>query len=90
MISLIDSLKWDDLARVETNSHLLPGIAIDSGVLRSYPYPAETAHFLGYVSLPSEKEIDENEQNLFMHPDFRIGKSALSALLMRHCVVNMA
>jgi len=74
IISLIDNLGWDDLARIETNSYLLPGISIESGIIRRYPYPAETAHFLGYVSLPSEKEIDENEQNLFMHPDFRMGK----------------
>jgi len=77
VISLIDSLGWDDLARIETNSHLLPGISIESGVIRRYPYPAETAHFLGYVSLPSEKEIDDNDPALFMHPDFRIGKSGL-------------
>lgn len=77
VISLIDSLGWDDLARIETNSHLLPGISIESGVIRRYPYPNETAHFLGYVSLPSEKEIDDNEQALFMHPDFRIGKFGL-------------
>jgi penicillin-binding protein 2 len=32
---------------------------------------------MGYVSLPSDKEIDDNEQNLFMHPDFRIGKSGV-------------
>ena len=74
IISLIDNLGWDDLARIETNSHHLPGISIESGIIRRYPYPQETAHFLGYVSLPSEKEIDDNEQTLFMHPDFRIGK----------------
>jgi penicillin-binding protein 2 len=74
VISLIDNLGWDDLARIETNFHLLPGVSIESGVIRKYPYPFETAHFLGYVSLPAEKEIEENEQNLFMHPDFRIGK----------------
>jgi penicillin-binding protein 2 len=55
----------------------LSGVSIESGIIRRYPYPAETAHFLGYVSLPSEKDIDENEQNLFMHPDFRIGKFGL-------------
>lgn len=77
IISLMDNLGWDDLARIETNSHLLPGVSIESGLIRRYPYPAETAHFLGYVSLPSEKEIDENEQNLFMHPDFRMGKFGL-------------
>ena len=77
VISLIDNLGWDDLARIETNSHLLPGVSIESGVIRRYPYPAETAHFIGYVSLPSEKEIDDNEQALFMHPDFRMGKFGL-------------
>lgn len=77
VISLIDNLSWDDLARIESNSHLLPGVSIESGIIRRYPYPSETSHFLGYVSLPSEKEIDENEQNLFMHPDFRIGKFGL-------------
>jgi len=77
IISLIDNLQWDDLAKIETNSYLLPGISIESGVIRKYPYPSETCHFLGYASLPSEKEIDENEQNLFMHPDFRMGKSGI-------------
>lgn len=77
IISLMDNLSWDDVARIESNSHVLPGISIESGIIRQYPYSSETAHFLGYVSLPSEKEIDENEQNLFMHPDFRIGKSGI-------------
>jgi len=77
VISLIDNLGWDDLARIETSFHKLPGVSIESGIIRKYPYPFETAHFLGYVSLPAEKEIEENEQNLFMHPDFRIGKSGI-------------
>ena len=77
VVSLMDNLGWDDLARIESNSHLLSGVSIESGLIRRYPYPSETAHLLGYVSLPSEKEIDENEQSLFMHPDFRVGKFGL-------------
>lgn len=77
IISLMDNLAWDDLARIEANSYLLPGISIESGIIRRYPFPFETAHFVGYASLPSEKEIDSNEQNLFMHPDFRIGKAGI-------------
>lgn len=77
VISLMDNLGWDDLARIEAKSHLMPGVSIESGIIRRYPYPRETAHLLGYVSLPSEKDIDENEQGLFMHPDFRIGKTGL-------------
>ncbi len=77
VISLSDNLPWHDLARIEANLHILPGISIEQGILRHYLYPQETAHFIGYVSLPSEKEIDDNEQTLFMHPDFRIGKAGI-------------
>ena len=77
VISLIDNLSWKDLTKIESNYHLLSGLSIETGVMRSYPYPNETAHFIGYVSLPSDKEINNNEQNLFMHPDFRIGKSGI-------------
>lgn len=77
IISLVDNLAWDDLSRIEVNSYALPGISIESGLIRRYPYPLETAHVVGYVSLPSLREIDENEQELFMHPDFRIGKTGI-------------
>jgi penicillin-binding protein 2 len=77
VVSLIDNLGYDDLARIETFSHNLPGISIESGIIRRYPYPNETAHFLGYVSLPAEDEIDDNNQALFLHPDFRIGKTGI-------------
>lgn len=77
IISLMDNLAWDDLSRVEVNSYALPGISIESGIIRRYPYPFETSHFVGYVSLPSSREIDNNEQNLYMHPDFRVGKTGI-------------
>ncbi len=77
VISLIENLDYNELARIETFSHKLDGVAIESGYLRRYLFPSETAHFLGYVSLPSENEIDENQQALFLHPDFRIGKSGI-------------
>lgn len=77
IISLMDNLSWDDVARLEANSYRLPGLSIESGIQRRYPFPYETAHFLGYVSLPSEDEINKNEPNLFLHPDFRIGKSGI-------------
>lgn len=77
IISLMDNLSWDDVSRVETNYHKLTGISIEGGISRSYPLPFETAHLVGYVSLPSEKEIAGQEQNLFLHPDFRIGKTGI-------------
>ncbi len=77
MISLINSLSWDDVARIELNSYRLPGTSIESEVLRRYPFPYETAHFLGYVSVPSEREVEKDEKALFAMPAFRIGKTGI-------------
>lgn len=77
IVSLVDNLSWDDVARIEINYYKLAGVSIGSGVRRRYPFPLDTAHFVGYVSLPSEKDIESNSQNLFLHPDFRIGKSGV-------------
>lgn len=77
MISLIDNISWDDLARIEVNSYRIQGVSTEGGVLRRYPFPYETAHFLGYVSLPNDKEINSSESNLFLHPGFRLGKTGI-------------
>lgn len=77
VISLMDNLDWDDLARIESNSYAFPEVRIESGIIRRYPYPRETAHVVGYVSLPSEDEMERSQSSLFMHPDFRVGKSGL-------------
>jgi penicillin-binding protein 2 len=75
--SLIDNLSWNDLAKIEANYHRLNGIAIEKGLLRQYSFPYETAHLAGYVSLPADKEIDKEHKDLFLHPDFTIGKSGI-------------
>ena len=77
IISLMDHLDWDDVARIESNSYALGGVRIESGIIRRYPYPEETAHIVGYASSPSESEMQYSQSNLFMHPDFRVGKSGL-------------
>lgn len=74
IVSLIDNLAWDDLSRIESNYHRLKGVAIEEGVLRFYSLSFEAAHLVGYVSSPSEREGDGQYQNLFLHPDFKIGK----------------
>ncbi len=80
VISLVDNLGWYDMARIESYSHSLPGISIESGIIRKYQHPYSMAHILGYVSLPSQKEVKESRQALFMHPDFRIGKSGIEKI----------
>lgn len=77
VISLLDGLSWDDVARIEVNSYRLQGVTVENESLRYYPFARETFHFLGYVSLPKENEIKKNEKELFLHPSFRIGKTGL-------------
>jgi penicillin-binding protein 2 len=77
VVSLIDNMSWNDVARVESNYHKLSGVAIQSGILRFYPHPFETSHLVGYASLPSESDSNNQNKNLFLHPDFRIGKGGI-------------
>ena len=77
IVSLIDNLSWSDLSKVEVNAYKLPELSIESAPVRYYNFPLETAHLIGYVSLPSEREIEKENQKLFLHPNFRIGKSGI-------------
>lgn len=69
------NLSWDEMARIEVAIPELPGVAIDQGSIRHYPYGAIAAHVLGYVSAVSEKELTGDP--LLELPDFRIGKSGV-------------
>src|SRR6202041_2345541 len=53
----------------------LPGVAIEQGLLRYYPYGEAAAHVLGYVAAVSEKELTGDP--LLELPDFRSGKSGV-------------
>ena len=74
-LTVRENLEWEDVARIEVNAPDLPGVMIDVGQARHYPYPAETAHLLGYVAAVSEKELTGDP--LLEIPGFRIGKSGV-------------
>src|SRR5882724_2894218 len=69
------NLTWDEMARVEVAVPELPGISIDQGVTRHYPFGETAAHVVGYVAAVSEQELDGDL--LLELPDFRIGKSGV-------------
>ncbi|MFI4947681.1 MAG: penicillin-binding protein 2 [Alphaproteobacteria bacterium] len=69
------NLSWDDMARIEIAVPELAGVAIEQGMIRSYPYGPTAAHVLGYVAAVSEKDL--NGDPLLELPDFRIGKSGI-------------
>ena len=49
-----DKLSWQEVAQVEVNLPDLPGVAIDVGEIRSYPYGVATSHITGYVGAVTE------------------------------------
>lgn len=74
-VTLKENLSWDEVARIELNIPDLPGLSTDVGQTRFYPYAADCAHLLGYVSAPSEAEIDGDP--LLTLPGFRVGKAGV-------------
>ena len=74
-IKLKSNLQWDEVSTVMLNAPDLPGIEINEGLNRFYPYADLYAHVLGYVGPVSEK--DKKDSPLYMVPGFKIGKSGL-------------
>lgn len=74
-IKLKDNLKWEQVSEILLHAPDLPGIEINEGLSRHYPYKDLYAHVLGYVGPVSEK--DKNDNPLYMVPGFKIGKSGL-------------
>jgi len=69
------NLDWDEMARIEVAIPELPGVSIEQGLIRYYPFGPTAAHVLGYVAAVSEKEL--NGDPLLELPDFRIGKAGI-------------
>ena len=78
-IMLYDYLTWEEVSVVEVHMPDLPGVFVDVGQVRYYPYSVIMSHVIGYVSNVSETETDKNDP-LLSHPDFKIGKSGLERL----------
>ncbi|MGE0746652.1 MAG: penicillin-binding protein 2 [Rhodospirillales bacterium] len=74
-VTVRENLDWTDVARVEVNAPDLPGVRIEVGQTREYPFGNDAAHILGYVAAPSEKELDGDP--LLELPGFRIGKNGI-------------
>jgi penicillin-binding protein 2 len=57
---------WDAVVALETHQLELPGVSLEIGPLRTYPYGPVAAHLLGYVG-----EVSSNELSLL--PGYRMG-----------------
>ena len=74
-ITVRENLVWEEVAKIEVNAPDLPGVMIDVGQSRRYPYAAAAAHLLGYVAAVSEAEL--TGEPLLALPEFRVGKDGI-------------
>ncbi|MGE0754473.1 MAG: penicillin-binding protein 2 [Alphaproteobacteria bacterium] len=78
---LRDHLTWEEVSLVELHKLSLPGVFIDMGQIRHYPFAEKFAHLTGYVGAVSEKDLDQEDQPLLRLPDFKIGKNGVEKML---------
>lgn len=74
-IEIKDNLSWEDVSAIEISLPDLPGISIDVGQKRIYPYDMTFAHIVGYVGSVSEKEMTDDP--VLRLPGFQIGKTGI-------------
>jgi penicillin-binding protein 2 len=70
-----DFLDWEEMARIEVNAPDLPGILIDVGTTRLYPFGSTLAHVIGYVAPPNEDDVAEDP--MLALPGLRIGRAGV-------------
>jgi len=74
-VILKESLDWNEVAKVESQSHKLPGTFVEKGYKRLYPDNDLFCHVVGYLGKPTKEEIQK--YNLYHTPDFKVGKAGI-------------
>jgi penicillin-binding protein 2 len=68
-------LSWDDMAAIEVNAPDLPGILVDVGTTRIYPFGEQLAHVVGYVAPPAGADVVDDAALAL--PGIRVGRAGL-------------
>ena len=76
-LELTDNLSWQDVSKIEVHLTDLPGVFIDSGEIRSYPFKEATSHIVGYVGAVSRTDIRRSNDPVLKLPGFKIGKTGI-------------
>src|SRR3546814_19718592 len=81
-VVVAENLSWEDFAKINLHSPDLPGVQLDVGETRDYPYADAFSHVVGYVGAVSDTEIGDDP--LLELPGFRrseerrVGKECVS------------
>jgi penicillin-binding protein 2 len=74
-VTVREFLSWEEMAKIEVNAPDLPGISVDVGTTRQYPWSEHLAHVVGYVAPPAEADMDGDP--LLELPGVRVGRSGI-------------
>jgi len=74
-IMVREFLTWDEMAAIEVNAPDLPGILVDVGTTRMYPFGEQLAHVVGYVAPPTEADVADDPELAL--PGIRVGRAGL-------------
>lgn len=77
-VLVAENLTWDEFAAVNLQSPELPGVQLDVGQSRDYPFGDMLAHVVGYVGAVAEKDLGDDP--LLSLPGFRIGREGVERL----------
>ena len=77
-VKIKDNLSWKEATQILLNAPDLPGVIIDEGLSRYYPYGDIFAHVIGYVAAVAENDVKDDP--LLEVPGFKIGKSGIEKL----------
>ncbi|MGD0429751.1 MAG: penicillin-binding protein 2 [Acetobacteraceae bacterium] len=74
-ILIKEYLSREAMTKIEVNAPDLPGIVIDAGTSRTYNYPYELAHILGYVAPPSDDDMNGDAMTAL--PGVKVGRAGI-------------
>ncbi len=74
-VTVREFLDWDQMARIEVNAPDLPGVLVDVGTTRHYPFGPDLAHIVGYVAPPSEADLGDDP--VLALPGVRVGRAGV-------------
>lgn len=77
-IEVRGNLSWEEVSKIEVNRPQLAGVSVHTTKVRYYPFQDATAHLVGYVASPSEKDLTGNPAELL--PGFKVGKTGMERL----------
>ncbi len=76
-VLLKDYLQWPEMAAIEVNTPDLPGVIVEVGSSRVYPFGPALAHAVGYVARPDQAEA--RADTVLALPGMRVGRSGAEA-----------